>query len=388
MKYILSVITLMLFISGSFRAGAFELQNELEKKVSFDFDGMSLEKAIQNISAKINLELIPLDSITRNNRLNLEKIYLRVTDMPVEQLLDWFAGAIDAKYRIYPDGRVYLSQNYEWVEVNKFGMLFIDLKNVVSGTEQLDSLDKSLSELAKIITLFDDNYYVRIEEQADMVKLVAHTPKELKPVFLKLFEILNAPGEDIGGFDSGDNSQLLNFYNKLNTLKEIDYPYLPLKSILKRLEIDFGVNIGCSNMVYSQEDVMPEISLKIGKVSLKEAIETVIEKTSLKGAEISLPNGIWLTTYKANWQEAVARRFLWAENIVLRSYDINKISSIVPGKIIAKELVNTVAIRAWYDPLATVLFYEKSGNLIVLADNATQQRVLLALKDLRSRLGL
>lgn len=386
MVNILRVIALIICICGSGWAGEVDLATELNKRITFDFDGMSLEKAIQNITTKSNLELIPLESVSGNNRLSTQKIYISVQDMPVEQVIEYLTRTIGAKYRIFPDGRVYLSENYEWVETNMFGMVFLDLDNIISGTEELQKFDRDLAEVTKIITLFDDNYYVRVEEQADMVKLVAHTPKELKPVFLNLIEMLGKTGNRIEDFALEDSAELDEFRQRLYEVKEIDYPYMPLNKIIKKLSSDFNVNIGFSSIPFSSTGSLPEISLKIGEVSLKEAVESIIEKTSFNGVEISLPNGIWLTEYSVNWVESVSQRFLWSDNIVIRSYDIRKINSIVPGRVIVQQIINLVAPRAWYDPLASVIYYEKNGSLIVIADSKIHSRVLKSLKDLVSRL--
>ena len=385
MRLFLSIILLWVGVAGSSQAETLDLQRILRKKVTINFDGVTLENVIQSAADITGLDIIPLKSIS-DNRSQKDKIYLNVKDMPVEQLIDWLAGVLGARYRIYPDGRVYLSENYEWVEINKFGMLFIDLEKMISGSQELEQFDSSISEITKIITLFDDNYYLRIEEQADMIKLVAHIPRELKAIFIKLIEQFNQTGTSINNYKTPDNVGQSELVSKLASVKKINYPYSPLNVIIKKLEIDYGVNIACSSSVYSDNDLPPEVSLKLGKVTLKEAIECVIEKTSLEGAELSLPNGIWLTKYKSNWQEAVSRRFLWSDTIVIRSYNIQNLNMVVPGDILVEQIINNVAVRAWFDPLASILFHKKSGNLIVLAGIKTQNRVLAALKQLSSRI--
>ena len=385
MRLFLSIILLWVGIAGSSQAGTLDLQSILRKKVTINFDGVTLENVIQSAADVTGLDIIPLKSIS-DNRSQKDKIYLNVKDMPVEQLIDWLAGVLGARYRIYPDGRVYLSENYEWVEINKFGMLFIDLEKMISGSQELEQFDSSISEITKIITLFDDNYYLRIEEQADMIKLVAHIPRELKAIFIKLIDQFNQTGTSINNYKTPDNVGQSELVSKLASVKKINYPYSPLNVIIKKLEIDYGVNIACASYVYSDNDLPLEVSLKLGKVTLKEAIECVIEKTSLEGAELSLPNGIWLTKYKSNWQEAVSRRFLWSDTIVIRSYNIQNLNMVIPGDILVKQIMNNVAVRAWLDPLASILFHKKSGNLIVLAGIKTQNRVLAALKQLSSRI--
>lgn len=385
MRLFLSIILLWVGVAGSSQAGTLDLQSILRKKVTINFDGVTLENVIQSAADVTGLDIIPLKSIS-DNRSQKDKIYLNVKDMPVEQLIDWLAGVLGARYRIYPDGRVYLSENYEWVEINKFGMLFIDLEKMISGSQELEQFDSSISEITKIITIFDDNYYLRIEEQADMIKLVAHIPRELKAIFIKLIDQFNQTGTSINNYKTPDNVGQSELVSKLASVKKINYPYSPLNVIIKKLEIDYGVNIACASYVYSDNDLPPEVSLKLGKVTLKEAIECVIEKTSLEGAELSLPNGIWLTKYKSNWQEAVSRRFLWSDTIVIRSYNIQNLNMVIPGDILVKQIMNNVAVRAWFDPLASILFHKKSGNLIVLAGIKTQNRVLAALKQLSSRI--
>ena len=386
MRLFIGVVFFLLGVAGNCQAEGLDLQSVLRKKVTIDFDGVAFSKVITSVSEVTGLDVIPLKSVS-NNKMLKDKIFLNVKDMPVEQLIDWLAGILGSKYKIYPDGRVYLSENYEWVETNKFGMLFVDLEKMISGSQELEQFDSSISEITKIITLFDDNYYLRIEEQADMIKLVAHIPRELKSIFIKLIEQFAQSGTSIDDYKIPENLEQREISSKLNSVKNINYPYLPLNVIIKKLEVAYDVNIACSNSVYIEKELFPEISLKLGKVTLKEAIECVIEKTSLEGVELSLPNGIFLTKYKSNWQEAVSRRFLWSDTIVIRSYSIKKLNMIIPGDILIDQIINNVAVRAWFDPLASILFYKKSGNLIVLADINTQNRVLAALKQLSSRIG-
>ena len=389
MKILLIGIILICVLTADCLCAEMNLDSKLRERVSYDFAGMPFEKVLQKVSADTGLNIIPLKSVV-NSKLYKNDTFMSVRDMAVGQLLDWLAGAINAKYRIFTDGRIYFSQNYEWVEVNKFGMLFIDLKNMINGAQELEEFDNGVAELTKVITLFDDNYYIRTEQQADMIKLVAHIPQELKPVFVQVIDAFKKEGKTVAEYQStvgGDNKQADELKKRLLAVKEVNYPYQPLNKVIQRLEEDFGVNIGCPNSVFYLKNGLPEISLKLGKVSLKEALECVIEKTPLRGAELSIPNGVWLTEYDSDWQQAVSRRFLWGDTLEVRSYKIPELNLLIPGALLAEEIMHRIAVRAWLDPLASVFFHEKTGNLIVLADVDTQNKVFAALQELVGRVG-
>ncbi len=383
---IITGFLLLVFFLSSFCSGADDdVMDLLNKHVSYDFSGVPFDQVLQQVSATSGINIVPLHSITSSVSYK-SQVYLTVKDMPLEQFIDWLAGVARARYRIFHDGRVYLSQNYEWVEINKFGMLFIDLKDIVNGSQELESFDGGISELTKIITLFDDNYYIRTEQQADMIKLIAHVPKELKDVFVQLIDEYKSNGKALNKYQAVTDRNLKQLEKKLMVVKEINYPYAPLNLQIKRLENDYSVNIGCSNLIFSSQKQLPQISLKLGKVSLKEAIECIIEKTDFKGAELSVPNGIWLTRYISGWTQAVSRRFLWSDNIVIRSYALDKLGLLIPGNILAAQILDKVAQRAWFDPLAGVIYNDRKRSLIVIADIQIQNRVLLALQELAERL--
>ena len=386
MKNSLLLIFLICFLSGTCFSTELNLDSKLREKVSYDFAGVPFEKILQNVSADTGLNIVPLKSVV-NSKLFKNNIYLNVNDMELGQLLDWLAGTINVRYRIFPDGRVYFSQNYEWVEVNKFAMLFIDLKSMIQGAQELEQFDNGVAELTKVLTLFDDNYYIRTEQQADMIKLVAHIPQELKPVFIQVIDAFRNEGKVVTEYPAKESAWLKRINDKLRVVKEVNYPYQPLNLIIKKLETDFGVNIGCSNSVYYAKNGMPEISLKLGKVSLKEALDCIIEKTSLRGAELSDPVGIWLTEYDSDWQSAASRRFLWGDTLEVRSYKIADLIMFIPGDLLAQEIMRKISVRSWLDPLSSVFFYEKKGNLIVMADKNTQDRVLAALQELQQRVA-
>lgn len=385
MNRLLCLITLFLLMAGAAVSAELDIEQALSKKVSFNSDGLNFDKALVKISELTPFKPVPLESVMNAGMKN-KALYLNVKDMPVSQLLDWFSAAINARYRILPDGRIYFSQNYEWVEVNKFGMLFIDMKAEVDNSQDLAQLDSVLAETAKIVSLFDDNYYIRIEEQADMVKLVAHIPRELKALFTEVVAAFSAEGTSFASEPAESDSELLSLISKISQVREVNYPYLPLNQILARLENDFGINIGCSNAVYSAGELMPEISLKLGEVSLREAVECVIEKTSLKGVEFSVPNGLWLTIYDADWTETVSRRFLWNDNVQIRSYDISELTLVIPGNVIAEQIYKSIAPRFWFDPLASVVYYKKRNTLIVVANGKTQKKICSALIELKARI--
>ncbi len=385
MRIIPGLLLLVIFLSSVCRCADADVRDLLHKSVSYDFSGMPFDQVLQRVSATSGINIVPLHSITSSVNYK-SPVYLTVKNMPLEQFIDWLAGVAGARYRIFQDGRVYLSQNYEWVEINKFGMLFIDLKDIISGSQELENFDSGIAELTKIITLFDDNYYIRTEQQADMIKLIAHVPQELKEVFVHLIDEYKSSGTVLDKYEVVGDQKLGPLEEKLAVVREINYPYAPLNVQLKRLASDFSINIGCSNRIYLAEKELPQLSLKLGKVSLKEAIECVIEKTVFKGAELSAPNGIWLTTGSSGWTQAVSRRFLWSDNIVVRSYVLGKLGLMIPGRVLAAQILNKVAKPAWFDPLAGVIYNEKNGSLIVIADIQTQNRVLLALQELTERL--
>ncbi len=362
-----------------------DLPEKLATRVSYDFAGEALPNVLSRVAQDTGLNIMPLESVLASRAAG-DKIYLTVEDMPLRQFLSWLAATLQARYKLYADGRVYLSQNYEWVERDKFGMLFLDIEDIVGISPDLQSLDGSIAELSKIVSIFDNNYYIRIEEQADMVKLVAHTPRDLKEVFANIVRVMGGKGEDIAAFEPVSTQAKAELVSKLRLQKVIDYPYLPLNQIIRRLEMDFGVNIGCSSAVFAEGKLMPELSLKLGKVSLKEAIEAVVAKTDFVGVELSFPGGIWLTRYESDWVEGQSRQFLWSDNLVVKLYDMTDLSRVIPGDLLVEELYTRVAPRAWLDPLASLVFNNKNKTLLVLAEERVQQRVQAALYEVLRRL--
>ena len=386
LKTVLYILLTLFPLYSYSNVTADELTEKLNKKVSLDIINIPLEKALQHISRHTNLEIIPLNSLTIDNRLTSTRIFLQVKDMPVKQLLDWLAKTINTHYRVFNDGRVYLSDCYEWIANNQFGMLFLDVSNLAKNHNELENFDNILTEVTRIVSLFDNNYYARIEEQGNIIKLVAHTPKDLKPFFHNLIIECTQKGKNIFYKNIFTQPELEEFKKKIKTIKNIQYPYLSLPEIIRKLENDFNINIGFNSLLFNNNTNPPKLSLKPGKVSFKEAIETLINKTSFNGIEISLPDGVWLTKRKAKWEIMNSASFLWINNITINSYHIPKLNLKINGERIAEEIKLQICPQTWFDPLASVIYHKKSGNLLVIADKKTQDKVLTALQELAKRL--
>lgn len=381
MKYRFFIITLFLLKTLALSAAEFFTD---EPKITLEVWGEGINVAISQIGKQSGVMPI-ISSAVSGGELKNTKLYLSGKKMPLQQTVEWLARALGCRYRVINNEKIMMTPGYDWLTVKKYGVILRNIETLIGihhpseRREKITRFEKMLGELLKIVSIFEPEFRVRLEEHdATQIKLNAQVPAELKPLFVRAFTALENPGENFTTpkplLMSNVERQLIEKLNTANVI--VAYRERSLQEIINDLSAQSGLNIGFEQ---ARNWSPPTLTLELGTVNIQVALMALAKKLGLANVEMSPPHGVWLSNHKRAWQNMPSREVLWVDNVELKCYSLNALSGKVDGEQLAHWVRNNVFPHIWLDPLATVVYHHLSNNLLIIAPAKTQQAVYNAL---------
>lgn len=371
----------MLLSQVAFSLEPLNIKKELNRKVDLSLWNKGLDSAVSQISGKSRLRLVTSRDIT-GGKLSSRKIFLQANDVTIKQALDLLAKALCCRYRIKSDGMVYFSSSYDWVGKRSPEPIIENVESFLDDDYEIDAFERTLSELTKPITLFNESFFARLEVQGQQVKLVASVPAGFKSLLLKVLELMASSGQTIKRSRTLIPSEDRELFLRLSKPILATYRNTTLEEVLADMSLQSRINF-CVDDAYARVNFNKKISLDLGTVKLMNAVEALQKELGLKGVEIYPPNVIWLGAKANNWSKISSYEALWGDNAVVASYDVSGFPPQLSGEALAYQIRSRISPDAWLDPLASIVYFQPQDSLIVIASAAIQNKVYKALSSFK-----
>jgi hypothetical protein len=389
-----SLFCVLLFCACTIYArGGEERHAAFDQKIQLDLWGKNLVDAYNQITQRAGIDVRISPSYMRPEHFKSVKVYLAANSITARQAIEWLSRAIGCRYRI--DGRtsVWLSGSYDWMKEEP-DVLIPDqpVNSLMSSEEQASSFEMKLMELVKANSLFGERYFLRIEEERAgreefTCKLVAVLPATLKKYLAESLELMTKRGAEIvappARVISPAETALL---KSLGAKIVVRYRKRPLREVLADLSLQTGLNIAFDHTPF-RERPLPEITLELGEVTAREALEKLAAEMGLGGCELDAPGCVWLTARPCNWGTTASREFQW-EGMEVKAFACQELAAAMGGgKVLAHQIrrrIDRTHPELWHDVSTAAVYHEKSGNLIVVAPREIQEAVqgeLFALRE-------
>lgn len=379
---LLGLLLVHLLYSGAATAGqpATRGPSPFDKHIRLDLWGRNLRDALSQITERGHIDVQISPHLIHPRQYTDYTLYLHADRITLRQAIEWLCRSIGCRYRIDGARSVWLTGSYDWLRSDRDEVLIEPLGPVLGRSGDIDSLYGIIYELVKVHSLFP-TYWIRIEEEDG--QLVASLPAHLKSILKRSLVAMSKPGRSISEPVTVTLSkEETDIYRALRTTVVVRYRNWSLREAIADLALQSGINIGFTPHLLIKNGE-PTIDLDLGQVTLRAAVEQLVEKIGFKGYEISPPAGIFLTETKRKWSRAASRAFLW-EALKVEAYAIGELAVHSSGDAVAHHLRRRVLPDTWLDPCTAITFHPASRNLVVVAPEEAQRAVLAELKRMLS----
>lgn len=362
-----------------------------DRKVDLDVRGAPLGELISQLNIQAGVSLRPSKELCgQAQEIWKEPLWLQGRGLTLRQSMMWITRMLGCRYR-YEGGnpaegyKIVLDNGYGWVGRHDTGIILRNIEMLMGGRFDVEALDRQLAEIFKIITLFDANFYVRLEEHGKQVKLVAALPEDLKPLFDQALGMLEQQGMSVPPQIAQPVGEAeLDLITRLSRSVMIAYRQRPLNEVAADLATQGGINIGYDQTPF-RGGKLPVITLELGKTTLREAVEKLAKAAGLPGIELSLPGGIWLGKRPTRWSRMGDREIAWRDTVAVRAYYIGNFKEGLDGELLAHQIRTRISPESWLDPLVSISYHPPSGNLLVIAGEPLLHEVEQALARYRQQ---
>lgn len=353
------------------------------KIISFKVWGESAEEAMNRIMEASDVDVRTSASFLTPEALRRTKVYLYAEQITVAQAVEWLAAALGCRYWLDGPRSVVLTTDYGWIDTTPLPLLE-NVETLMDPAGGIQELEENLWELVRVQSLLGDRYFLRIEEHPPEIKVVAVLPKPLRQRLYDAFLLMERPGEDVRSLPSSLPSATAEEAGLLDILRSpviVRHRNRPLLSVIEDLSLQAGINIALDHHGLFERS-LPLVTLELGEVTTRRALEELARQLGLGGIELDPPNGVRLTQTPSSWRCAASRKMLW-EEMVMKSYAAQEVAArFESGRELVRHLQATVAPEIWLDPVTALLYHARSGNLIAVAPPDVQAQLGKALLSL------
>ncbi len=360
-----------------------------DKRIDLDLWDKHLGDAVSQITERSNVDVVIDTDFIRPKEFVRHKLYLRARQIRTRMAIELLARAIGCRYRATGPGSVLLGGGYSWMkEKQRILIPRFSLDSLLAPGQSVKSLQSTLDEIVKTNALMGSSCCLRIEENyvgenATTKQLVAVLPTTLKQYLEQALAAMSKPGQVIRApeMDPLDPEEI-ELISKLRKPVVIHCRNWSVEQIIQDIALQTGIYVAFAQPP-GTKGKFPRITMNLGEVSARRAIETLAKKLGFGGFEYMPDKCVWLSPDPRKWTRASTREFMW-DNMLLKSYAAKSIAAAMgSGEVLSHHIRHHVCVDTWKDPATAVVYHRKSGNLLVLAPPNVQKMVMQELVKLR-----
>jgi hypothetical protein len=351
----------------------------LAKRVSLRLYESDLDWAVQRFPAHCGVALRVDKALMAPDKLRSVPLHLGGEQAPVRLLADWIALQSGGRYRVEPNGALWLTTGLAWAEQEKLDSLFLAVDALHQAPDAADLLGLLRECLGGVLALCPDAV---LKFQPGKDQLLAVLPLRAARRLRDVVANLRAPKglglpPPLGGTPE---EQLLRRALGEKTLT-YECRARRLDLVLRDVAEVSGLGTGFEPRHFPEG--LPRLTLKLDGVLLREALRELVLAAGFDGCQPVAAGGLWF--YRGG-EPYPSGELLW-DTAVVRAYDLEPILARLPelsGEAVAHHVRQRVFPDSWRDGAACV-YHAPTGKLLVVHGPDAQERVLVRLWDLLLR---
>lgn len=355
----------------------------LAEHAALAFDDMPLPEVISRLSRdhKLALTVSPTIPVGQWSR---HRVSLRVKDVSLRAFLDWLVRPLEAQYAVEAGGGVWLARSDDLLDEEPLEVRTCRVPtHMASGTPVRGALVFEREQAAIVETLNACLRYMmerrpgcRIAFHESQDLLVAHLPGR---GHARLAALLHAMRYGSGLPDLPKPS-ILDLRTKLDTAFDWNTPPGPANRVLARIAEAAEVNLGWDPAPL----VTRLVAIPAGKYTLRQMLDAAVRQTPLGRYEIEPGHGIWLYQKGQDTNFAASGATLW-DRAVVRAYEVRVILPHMSPEALLAHVRKLVDPGDWTRGLPAASVFLPTGRLIVVHDEAGQNRIAAVVRELSAK---
>lgn len=332
----------------------------LMQRVSVSFNDESVGSVLRSITVLTGLDVTVHPKFMSVRKAEKKRLTLKVSNLPLRDVLDWLVRQIGGNYQIGNDGSVWITREYVLIDDTITGSVFIPGLYL-----EKDAADLTAILRAAIVPVTMKGGKVIIAQRMPRNLLVIQAPR---PVVERIKEIVNV---------LGDTKPLSPVPPPSNRLEKIlyekilfNYRRVNVWEMMERIRGETGLNVGCRTDLLWRRGTRREINMSLGHVSVRNALDKLVSRVGLERWGLEPSRGVWLYG-KGEKAHRASSEMPWHGTIV-RAYPA--------GDLVRKrkpaELEDAVrAVCSVASPAALVKYSKATSKLLVIEEPAVMRHV-------------
>ncbi|NQT88626.1 hypothetical protein HQ560_17805 [bacterium] len=352
----------------------------LDRRGTFDFDGVRLPAVISRIGADTGVEIgvapsIPVEDWSRRG------VSLVMKDVALRDFLDWLARIARAEYVLASDGTVWLTRGDQLLMTERLEVRAVRVPTHFNAPAPVyGRLDYS-KEQKLIVTLLKDclRYLLdrrpgcRLAFHGEQDVLASRLPaRGQSRVEAILHAIRNGTPKPEPAKPSADE-----IVAALEKAFECDWPPAKLNDILRRASEAAGVNVGWD----SGSLAPPTVVIPKGRQNLVSVLKLIIRQTPFGRYKVEPGRGVWLYLAGRTVDFPYRRAVVW-DRMVVRAYNVGRLMGSMSPEGLLDELKRRVDPGKWDRGFPAIGFFPPTGVVVVLHDEEGHPRIAAALRGM------
>ncbi len=355
----------------------------LAERAAFAFDDVPLPEAISRLSRdhKLALTVSPAIPVGHWGR---HRVTLRMKDVSRRAFLDWLVRPLEAQYAVEAGGGAWLSRGDDLLDDEPLEVRTCRVPtHMASSTPVRGALVFAREQAAVLETLTTCLRYML--ERRPGCPIAFHGGQDLLVARLparghaRLAALLHAMRHGSGLPDLPKPSHL-DLRTRLDTAFDWTTPPGPANRLLSRIAEVADVNLGWDPAPL----VTRLVAIPAGKYTLRQMLDAVVRQTPLGRYEAEPGHGIWLYQEGQDTNFAACGATLW-DRAAVRAYDVRVILPHLSPEALLAHIRKLVDPGDWTRGLPAASVFVPTGRLIVVHDEAGQNRIAAVVRELAAK---
>lgn len=343
----------------------------------FEWNNIKLSEVINRIQAQADINI----AISLDEELK-QTISLRGTNVTARKILDWVCRLFWVKYARTSDRGIWIDPQYTWLKLNPFKVTNHSIRGVF-GDLKGRHIQTLLENAVRPLIFFQNVKLIVIpDNKSIIVNLPPVGHSRISKVIGELRErVVQGDEPEIEVTPEPKKAEWVD-----NSLNQEFICRFRTPTDLRDLIFEIGA-ITQTNINFDQRKFFsrpfPKVTLDLGRVTLKRAVEELLKVTPLEDYEVHADRDIWIYDRKVSVPNGWSEESVWARAEV-RSYYLRGLAHKMGARVLEEAIRTNVFSAVWDDMAALCEFHEYSGRLVVIHVPEVQEAVARFLKNLKT----